>query len=97
MPSTYKENHWIGNTDYLINDRHTLSGRLFTATVDQLRTFGSPGGYPGAPVVPGWGSPQGLDAQALAWVEPARLREHDILEADAPIVAALATGKTVTR
>jgi 8-oxo-dGTP diphosphatase len=33
------------------------------------------------------GEPQGLDAQALEWVEPARLREHDILEADAPIVA----------
>jgi 8-oxo-dGTP diphosphatase len=35
------------------------------------------------------GEPQGLDGQALAWVEPARLHEHDILEADAPIVAAL--------
>jgi 8-oxo-dGTP diphosphatase len=32
------------------------------------------------------GEPQGLDAQALEWVEPARLHEHDILEADAPIV-----------
>jgi 8-oxo-dGTP diphosphatase len=36
------------------------------------------------------GEPQGLDGQALAWVEPARLHEHDILEADAPIVAWLA-------
>ena len=35
------------------------------------------------------GEPRGLDAQALAWVEPSRLREHDILEADAPIVEAL--------
>ncbi len=35
------------------------------------------------------GEPRGLDAQALEWVEPARLSEHDILEADAPIVAAL--------
>ena len=33
------------------------------------------------------GEPQGLDGQALEWVEPARLSEHDILEADAPIVA----------
>ena len=49
-------------------------------------------------VIQDWsGQPQGLDAQALAWVEPARLHEHDILEADAPIVAALATRKTVTR
>jgi 8-oxo-dGTP diphosphatase len=35
------------------------------------------------------GTPNGLDAQALEWVEPDRLREHDILEADAPIIAAL--------
>jgi 8-oxo-dGTP diphosphatase len=35
------------------------------------------------------GEPHPHDGQALAWVEPARLAEHDILEADAPIVAAL--------
>lgn len=35
------------------------------------------------------GQPRALDAQSLEWVEPSRLREHDILEADAPIVAAL--------
>jgi len=41
-------------------------------------------------VIKDWsGVPQGLDAQALEWVDPARLHEHDILEADAPIVAAL--------
>jgi 8-oxo-dGTP diphosphatase len=33
------------------------------------------------------GVPHGLDGQALAWVQPAQLHEHDILEADAPIVA----------
>ncbi len=38
------------------------------------------------------GQPRGLDAQWLEWVEPSRLREHDILEADAPIVAALSRG-----
>jgi 8-oxo-dGTP diphosphatase len=46
------------------------------------------------------GEPQGLDAQALEWVEPARLREHDILEADAPIVAWIeraAGGRAVAR
>jgi 8-oxo-dGTP diphosphatase len=35
------------------------------------------------------GQPRGLDAQSLEWVEPLRLGEHDILEADAPIVAVL--------
>jgi len=43
-------------------------------------------------VIKDWsGQPRGLDAQSLEWVEPSRLREHDILEADAPIVAALAS------
>jgi 8-oxo-dGTP diphosphatase len=41
-------------------------------------------------VVSAWsGEPRGLDGQALKWVEVARLQEEDILEADAPIVAAL--------
>ena len=66
LPSTYKENHFIGNTDYVLSPRHTISGRVFAATVDQLRTFGSPGGYPGAPVVPGWGAPQALTATDVA-------------------------------
>lgn len=66
QPSTYNENHYLANTDYVFNQKHTLSGRLFTSTVDQLRTFGSPGGYPGAPVVPGWGAPQALKANDLA-------------------------------
>lgn len=66
LPSTYKEHHYIGNSDYVLNEKHTFSARLFTSTVDQLRTFGSPGGYPGAPVVPGWGAPQALDAVDLA-------------------------------
>ena len=38
------------------------------------------------------GEPRGLDGQALKWVDPARLHEEDILEADQPIVAALAAG-----
>jgi 8-oxo-dGTP diphosphatase len=36
------------------------------------------------------GAPHGHEGQALEWVEPVRLHEHDILEADAPIVAWLA-------
>jgi 8-oxo-dGTP diphosphatase len=36
------------------------------------------------------GMPRGLDGQALKWVDPGRLPEEDILEADQPIVEALA-------
>ena len=35
------------------------------------------------------GEPRGLEGQALKWVEPARLFEEDILEADRPFIAAL--------
>ena len=66
MPSSYKEHHYLANTDYVISPKHTLSGRLFGALVDQLRTFGSPGGYPGAPIVPGFGAPQALAATDIA-------------------------------
>lgn len=42
-------------------------------------------------LVRGWsGDPHGREGQALEWVAPSRLHEHDILEADAPIVAWLA-------
>jgi 8-oxo-dGTP diphosphatase len=43
-------------------------------------------------IVTAWsGSPVGLDGQACKWVAPADLPAEDILEADQPIVAALAT------
>ena len=35
------------------------------------------------------GEPQSLDGQALKWVEPSRLDEEDILEADRPFIEAL--------
>jgi 8-oxo-dGTP diphosphatase len=35
------------------------------------------------------GEPQSLDGQELKWVEPSRLDEEDILEADRPFVEAL--------
>ena len=35
------------------------------------------------------GEPRGLEGQALKWVEPSRLFEEDILEADRPFIAAL--------
>jgi hypothetical protein len=66
MPSTYKEHHFVANGDWVRSNRNTVSGRVFGATVDQLRTFGSPGGYPGAPIVPGFGAPQALAAGDIA-------------------------------
>lgn len=42
-------------------------------------------------IVTSWsGEVRGLDGQALKWVAPDRLHEEDILEADQPIVEALA-------
>jgi 8-oxo-dGTP diphosphatase len=35
------------------------------------------------------GEPKGLDGQRLKWVEPARLIDEDILEADRPFIEAL--------
>ena len=65
-------------------------------TGDAERLMYYAAGYPGRTIwldvwmIRDWsGQPRGLDAQSLEWVEPSRLREHDILEADAPIVAAL--------
>jgi 8-oxo-dGTP diphosphatase len=41
-------------------------------------------------VVDGYdGEPRGLDAQGLKWVEPARLLDEDMLEADRPFIEAL--------
>ena len=41
-------------------------------------------------VVKGYtGEPRSLDGQRLKWVEPARLSEEDILEADLPFIQAL--------
>jgi 8-oxo-dGTP diphosphatase len=35
------------------------------------------------------GEPQGLDGQRFKWVQPTRLQEEDVLEADRPFVEAL--------
>lgn len=66
MPSTYKEHHFVANADWMRSKRNTVSARVFGAVVDQLRTFGSPGGYPGAPIVPGFGAAQALAAGDIA-------------------------------
>lgn len=41
LPSTYREDQYIGNVDYVISPKHTLSGRFYYAGVDMLRSFGS--------------------------------------------------------
>src|SRR6185503_3296169 len=46
----------------LVTPKHTLAARVYLATIDQFRTFGSPQGYPGTPMVPGQGTPQALGA-----------------------------------
>jgi hypothetical protein len=66
VPSKYNEDHFLGNADWVKSTLNTLSARVFDARVDQLRTFGSPGGYPGAPIVPGFGAAQALAATDVA-------------------------------
>ena len=63
LPSTYNENQYLLNADYILSPRHTLSERGYIATIDQYRTFGSPGGYPGTATLPGDGTPQALQAR----------------------------------
>ncbi len=63
LPSTYKEHQALVNADYLLSPKNTLGWRGYMATIDQYRTFGSPQGYPGAPMVPGPGTPQALGAR----------------------------------
>ncbi len=62
LPSTYRENQYLVNGDYLPTSRNTMAARVYLATIDQYRTFGSPQGYPGTPMVPGQGTPQALSA-----------------------------------
>ena len=62
-PSTYNENQALLNGDYLLSPKNTVSARGYLATIDQFRTFGSPQGYPGAPMVTGPGTPQALGAR----------------------------------
>ena len=41
-------------------------------------------------LVSGWkNDPQGLEGQALCWVPPASLDDHDLLPADVPVIEAL--------
>ncbi len=63
LPSTYNENQYLLNADYILSPKHTLSERGYIATIDQFRTFGSPSGYPGTATLPGDGTPQALQAR----------------------------------
>ena len=63
LPSTYNENQYLLNADYILSPKHTLSERGYIATIDQYRTFGSPSGYPGTATLPGDGTPQALQAR----------------------------------
>jgi hypothetical protein len=63
LPSTYRENQLLLNGDYLVTPKSTLTGRMYLTTIDQYRTFGSPQGYPGTPILPGQGTPQALQAR----------------------------------
>jgi hypothetical protein len=63
LPSTYSENQYLVNADYLVSANQTLSGRAYVVPIDQFRTFGSPSGYPGLQTLPGEGTPQGLAGQ----------------------------------
>ncbi len=47
----------------MLSARNTLSGRAYAATIDQYRSFGSPSGYPGAPILPDAGAAQALTAR----------------------------------
>jgi hypothetical protein len=62
FPSTFHEDHYLFNTDWVASQRHTIYARFFAATIDQYRSFGSTSGFPGAAILPGPGAPQGLNA-----------------------------------
>lgn len=61
FPSTYYENQFVGNSDYVISPKQTLSWRGFASTLHQFRSLGAPGGATVTPVLPGSGAPQVLD------------------------------------
>jgi len=55
LPSTYDENQYLVNVDYVISKKQTLSGRLYYGAANALRSFGS--NYlrsPEAPNTPGF-------------------------------------------
>jgi hypothetical protein len=63
LPSTYDEDHFVANSDFVVSSVNTLSWRGFFSRINQLRSLGAPGGATVTPVIPGAGSPQALHAQ----------------------------------
>ncbi len=60
LPSRYDENQSMLNLDYLASHSNMLSARGYLTRFNQYRSFSSPSGYPGAPILPGAGTPQAL-------------------------------------
>ena len=66
LPSTYNEDHFIANSDYVASPVNTLSWRGFFSRINQFRSLGAPGGATVTPVIPGPGAPQALHAEDYA-------------------------------
>jgi hypothetical protein len=66
LPSTYNEDHFVANSDYVASSVNTLSWRGFFSRINQFRSLGAPGGATVTPVIPGAGSPQALRAHDIA-------------------------------
>ena len=60
LPSKYDDNQFMLNLDYLVSHSNMLSARGYVTRFNQYRSFSSPSGYPGAPILPGAGTPQAL-------------------------------------
>ena len=55
IPSTYNEDQYLFNADYVVSKKHTLSGRTYYGRVGELESFGSPiFASPLSPNVPGF-------------------------------------------
>jgi len=63
LPSRYDENQFMLNLDYLVSHNNMLSARGYLTRFAQYRSFSSPSGYPGAPILPGAGTPQELSGK----------------------------------
>lgn len=53
LPSSYHENQYMVNGDYLISAKQTLSARYYMGRIHQVRSFGTPNSNAGTPFVPG--------------------------------------------
>ncbi len=63
FPSSYDEDQYMANSDYVLSSRHSLAWRGFFSNLNQYRSLGAPGGATLTPVIPGAGAPQALHAR----------------------------------